>query len=115
MIRQPEFVTEDVFKWACSEVLKKKPQVDVSKARFQTFKEGLCVQIMHVGSYNEEPKSVEKIDEYIKDNGFKNDISSLNECGKVRRHHEIYISDPRKTKSTSLKTVIRTPVVKLKN
>lgn len=67
MIRQPEFVTEDVFKWACNE-LKEKKRIDISKAEFKEFKEGLCVQIMHIGSYDDEPKTIEKINEYIVDN-----------------------------------------------
>ncbi|ERK31050.1 GyrI-like domain-containing protein [Clostridium intestinale] len=110
MIRQPEFVTKEVFEWACSEVLRKKPNIDVSKARLQSFKEGLCVQIMHIGSYDDEPKTVEKLDKYVEDNDLINAISTINEQGIIKRHHEIYLSDPRKTSLDKLKTVIRHPV-----
>ncbi|WP_238904186.1 GyrI-like domain-containing protein [Clostridium sp. YIM B02506] len=110
MIRQPEFVTEEVFEWACSEVLRKKPDLNVSKARLQSFREGLCVQIMHIGSYDDEPKTVEKLDKYVEDNNLINAISTINEQGIIKRHHEIYLSDPRKTSLDKLKTVIRHPV-----
>lgn len=113
MIRQPEFVTEDVFKWACDEVKKKKPQIDVSKARFQNFEEGLCVQIMHIGPYDTEPQSIEKVEKYIADNNFMNDISTILPNKMIRRHHEIYLGDPRKTKPENLKTVLRHPVKRL--
>lgn len=111
MIRQPEFVTEDVFKWACKE-LKNKKGLDTTKAEFKELKEGLCVQVMHIGSYDDEPKTINEIEEYIKDNNLKNDIGTLLPNGFVRRHHEIYLSDPRKTAVKNLKTVIRVPVVK---
>lgn len=112
MIRQPEFVTKEVFEWSCSEVLRKKTNIDVSKARLQSFKEGLCVQIMHIGSYDDEPKTVEKLDKYVEDNNLINAISTINEQGIIKRHHEIYMSDPRKTSLDKLKTVIRHPVKK---
>lgn len=111
MIRQPEFVTENVFKWACKELTDKKG-IDTSKAKFTEFKEGLCVQIMHIGSYDEEPKTMNIIEEYIKSNNLKNDIGSILDDGIVRRHHEIYLSDPRRTKTENLKTVIRIPVLR---
>lgn len=111
MIRQPEFVTEDVFKWACMEA-KDKKGIDTSKAKFIEFKEGLCVQIMHKGSYDDEPKKIKEIEEYIKNNNLKNDIGSILENGMIRRHHEIYLSDPRKSKVENLKTVIRIPVIR---
>jgi hypothetical protein len=110
MIRQPEFVTKEVFEWACREVSKKKPKLDVSRARLQTFKEGLCVQSLHIGSYDDEPKTVKMIDKYIEDNNLINAISTINEQGIIKRHHEIYLSDPRKTSLDKLKTVIRHPV-----
>lgn len=110
MIRQPEFVTKEVFEWACSEVLRKKPNIDISNARLQKFKEGLCVQVMHIGSYDDEPKTVRKIDRYVEDNNLINAISTINEQGIIKRHHEIYLSDPRKTSVNKLKTVIRHPV-----
>lgn len=111
MIRQPEFVTEDVFKWACMEA-KDKKGIDTSKAKFIEFKEGLCVQIMHKGSYDDEPKTIKEIEEYIQNNNLKNDIGSILENGIIRRHHEIYLSDPRKSKVENLKTVIRIPVIR---
>lgn len=111
MIRQPEFVTEDVFKWACNEV-KEKKGIDVSKAEFNEYTEGLCVQIMHVGPYDDEPKTIREIEKYITDNNLKNDIGRNLENGMIRRHHEIYLSDPRRTLPEKLKTVIRIPVIK---
>lgn len=104
MIRQPEFVTQDVFEWAVSECKKKKPEVDISKTALTTFDEGLCVQLMHVGPYSDEPQSLAKIDEFIEKNNLINAISN------TRKHHEIYLSDPRKTASDRLKTILRIPV-----
>lgn len=111
MIRQPEFVTEDVFKWTCKEVNDKKG-IDTSKAKFIEFKEDLCVQIMHLGSYDEEPKTIDKIESYIENNKLQNDIGAITENGIVRRHHEIYLSDPRRTKTENLRTIIRIPVIR---
>lgn len=111
MIRQPEFVDEKVFKWACQE-LESKKGIDISSAEFKEFEEGLCVQMMHIGSYDNEPETVNKIDEYIKENNLKNDIGQTLPCGIKRNHHEIYLSDPRKTSVERVRTVIRVPVVK---
>lgn len=108
MIRQPDFVTKEVFAWACDEVQKKK-NLNVEKAEFREIKEGLCVQMMHIGSYDDEIVTIKQIEKYIEENGLKNDIGSL-ENGDLRRHHEIYLSDPRRTKVENLKTVIRIPV-----
>lgn len=110
MIRQPEFVTDEVFKWACSEVLKKKPKVDISKARFQMLKEGACVQMMHIGPFDNEPETVNEIEDYIENNNLRNAILTVNENGTIRRHHEIYLSDPRKTDKQKIKTILRIPV-----
>lgn len=110
MIRQPEFVTDEIFKWACSEVLKKKPQLDISKARFQVLKEGVCVQMMHIGPFDNEPETVNEIEAYIENNNLRNAISKVSENGSIRRHHEIYLSDPRKTDKQKIKTVLRIPV-----
>ena len=110
MIRQPEFVTKEVFQWACAELKIKKPAINISKAYLETFTEGLCVQIMHHGSYDDEPKTVAKIEIFIKEHNLKNAISTVQVHGKIRRHHEIYLSDLRKTKSEKLKTVIRHPI-----
>lgn len=110
MIRQPEFVTKEVFELACNEVKKKKSHIDISKARFEVFDEGLCVQCMHIGPFDNEKVTVEKIYKYIIENNLINDISGINEDGKVRRHHEIYLSDPRRCNIERMKTVIRHPV-----
>lgn len=106
MIRQPEFVTEEVFAGAKEILAKKKPQLDLSKARFMTFTEGLCVQIMHKGSYDSEPESILKLKRFAEENGLSEDFSA------ERLHHEIYLSDPRKCAPERLRTVIRHPVKK---
>lgn len=111
MIRQPEFVTKEVFEWACKELTKKKG-TNCTKAVFKEFKEGLCVQTMHIGSYDDEPATIYKIEEYIKSHNLKNDIGRVLGNGMIRRHHEIYLSDPRRVEKSKLKTVIRIPVVK---
>ena len=103
VIRLPEFVTKDIFKWACKEVQVKKG-IDTKDAKFIKIKEGLCVQCMHIGSYDDEPKTLKIIDEFIEANNLKTDISDK------RRHHEIYLSDPRKTDKDKQKTVLRIPV-----
>ncbi|GGL49957.1 GyrI-like domain-containing protein [Sporolactobacillus putidus] len=110
MIRQPEFVTDEVFEWARAEALKKKPQLDVSKARLQTIREGLCVQMMHIGPFENEPKIIAQMENYIEGHQLKNAISTVQPDGTVRRHHEIYLSDPRKSQPEKRKTVIRHPV-----
>jgi hypothetical protein len=106
VIRIPDFVTEIDFKWAV-ETASKKKKIDCSSAEFLTIDEGLCVQIMHIGSYDDEPASVKLMDDYIKENGYENDINQ------TRLHHEIYLSDPRKTEPENLKTVIRHPIKKV--
>lgn len=103
IIRVPEFVTEEVFAWAKEEAQRKKG-IDTSLAELITVSEGLCVQCLHIGSYNEEPATVAKMDHYRMEQGYENDISDR------RRHHEIYLSDPRKVSPERLKTVIRHPV-----
>lgn len=109
MIRQPDFVTKEVFDWACEE-LKKKKGLDAKNVKFEEFSEGLCVQCMHLGSYDDEPKTVQMLEEFIQEKELENDIGNTLENGRIRRHHEIYLSDPRKTKPEKLKTVIRIPV-----
>lgn len=104
MIRQPEFVTPAVFAWARKECHRKKPELDLSKARFETFSEGLCVQIMHIGPYSDEPISIELLKAFMEKNGL------VDQTGSERKHHEIYLSDPRKTAPEKLKTVLRLPV-----
>ena len=106
MIRQPEFVTPEVFESAKQALYKKKPELDLSLPRLVSFTEGLCAQIMHTGSYDDEPASIEILDRFIVESGYAGDISEN------RRHHEIYLGDPRKTVPEKLKTVIRHPIVK---
>lgn len=103
MIRLPEFVTEEVFQWAVREAETKK-KTDFSKAEFLTFEEGRCVQCMHVGPYDDEPAIIEKMDRFAAEQGYALDFSG------ERRHHEIYLGDPRRTKPERLRTVIRHPV-----
>lgn len=104
MIRQPEFVTPEMFKWAVELTQKKKPEHDFSKARLEAFNEGLCVQIMHVGPYSDEPATIGKMKEFMEQNGLA-DMTGID-----RKHHEIYLSDPNKTKPEKMNTVIRLPV-----
>ncbi len=104
MIRQPDFVTDAVFAVALAQARQKKPAIDFSGARFETFTEGLCVQMMPTGPYAEEPATVEALHKFIGENGL------TNMTGDARRHHEIYLSDPRKTKQENLKTVLWLPV-----
>lgn len=107
LIRQPEFVTEEVFQWARAALSAKKPQLDLEKARLIKYTEGLCVQIMHLGSYDNESESILKMKAYAEENGYKEDFSE------DRRHHEIYLSDPRRCAEERLKTVIRHPIAKI--
>ena len=104
MIRQPEFVDTAVFETAKAELSKKKPHLYAVRARLEKFSEGLCVQAMHIGSYDDEPRTNAAIAQFITANGYVSDISG------TRRHHEIYLNDPRKTAPEKLKTVIRHPV-----
>ena len=105
VIRMPVFVTKEEFEWAVKEAEKKKG-IDCSKAEFITITEGECVQIMHIGPYDDEPATVAVMDDYIEKMGYKNDFSA------TRLHHEIYLSDVRKTAPEKLKTVIRHPIVR---
>ncbi len=105
LIRLPDFVSEADFRWAVQEASQKKA-LDCSLAEFLTVNEGLCVQIMHTGPFDDEPASVALMDSYLKQQGYENDLSDS------RRHHEIYLSDPRKTAPAKCKTVIRHPVKK---
>lgn len=103
MIRLPEFVTREVFDWAVREAAEKK-KTDFSKADFFTLHEGLCVQCMHTGSYDDEPETIQKIDSFLEEQGYETDFSGY------RMHHEIYLSDPRRTAPEKLRTVIRLPI-----
>ncbi len=106
MIRQPDFVIADIFEAAKVALAKKKTNLDTSKAKLETITEGLCVQVMHIGSYDDEPATVAALDGFATQNGYVLDIND------IRRHHEIYISDPRKSAPAKLKTVLRHPIRK---
>ena len=103
VIRLPDFVTKKDFDWAVAEATRKK-KTDFSRAEFLTCDEGLCVQCMHIGSYDEEPKTVALMHEYMEQQGYALDITDQ------RLHHEIYLSDARKVAPEKLKTVIRHPI-----
>lgn len=105
VIRLPDFVTEEDFKWAVETATKKK-KIDCSRAEFLTINEGLCVQIMHNGPFDDEPATVALMDAFLEENGYENDFSA------ERLHHEIYMSDARKTAPEKMKTVIRHPIKK---
>ena len=107
VIRLPDFVTKKDFDWAVEQATQKKKQ-DFSKVEFLTYDEGLSVQCMHIGSYDDEPATVELMHNYIKENGYELDITDK------RLHHEIYLSDPRRCDVSRLKTVIRHPIKKIK-
>ena len=107
LIRLPDFVTKKDFEWAIEEATKKTKQ-DFSKVEFLTYEEGLCVQCIHLGSYDNEPITVKLMDDYAKSNGYEIDINN------TRFHHEIYLSDPRRCNENKLKTVIRHPIKKIK-
>ena len=103
VIRLPEFITQKDFEWAV-ETASEKKKLDCSSAEFLTVDEGLCVQIMHIGAFDDEPQTVALMDEYIAQNGYENDITES------RLHHEIYLSDARKVATEKWKTVIRHPI-----
>ena len=105
-IRLPDFVSTADFEWAATEAGRKK-KLDCSKAEFLTVDEGLCVQMMHVGPYDDEPASVARMDEFLAENGYGTDFTD------ARRHHEIYLTDPRRSAPEKQKTVLRHPVRKL--
>ena len=105
VIRLPDFVTKEDFDWAVQEAARKK-KTDFSRAEFMTYDEGLCVQCMHSGSYDSEPATVELMHRYMQEQGYALDITDR------RLHHEIYLSDARKTPPDKLRTVIRHPVRK---
>lgn len=106
VIRLPDFVTEEDFRWAIEEAGRKKGQ-DFSKVEWMILKEGLCVQCMHIGAYDDEPATVALMDRFLQENGYMSDFSE------ERRHHEIYLSDARRVAPERRKTVIRHPVKKV--
>ena len=103
VIRLPDFVTREDFEWAVEEATKKK-KADFSKVEFFTYDEGLCVQCMHIGPYDDEPATVELMHNFMEEQGYELDITD------ERMHHEIYLSDARKVAQEKLKTVIRHPI-----
>ncbi len=105
VIRLPDFITKKDFDWAVETATKKK-KLDCSKAEFLTVDEGLCVQIMHIGPFDNEPETVGVMDRYVTEKGYENDLSDS------RLHHEIYLSDARKVPPEKWKTVIRHPIKK---
>lgn len=105
-IRLPDFITRGNFDWAVRQAASKK-KLDCGTAEFLRIDEGLCAQILHVGSFDDEPRSVAKIDEFIAASGYAKDFSEQ------RTHHEIYLSDPIKTDPQKYKTIIRLPIRKI--
>lgn len=103
VIRLPDFVTKEDFDWAVRTAEKKK-KMDCSSAEFLTVEEGICVQIMHQGAFDDEPATVALMDQYLEEQGYENDTTD------TRMHHEIYLSDARKTEPAKMKTVIRHPI-----
>lgn len=106
MIRQYDFVTPDVFAWAVEIARQKNPDLDYSRARMETFTEGLCLQILHTGPYADEPATLEKLHSFARENNLR--VMT----GNTRKHHEIYLLNPLKTAPEKLKTVLRIPVGK---
>jgi hypothetical protein len=106
VIRLPDFVTREDFEWAIEEATAKK-KMDFAKVEFLTYEEGLCVQCMHIGSYDDEPATVELMHKYMEEQGYALDINDK------RLHHEIYLSDARKVAPEKLKTVVRHPIRKV--
>ncbi|WP_082691617.1 MULTISPECIES: GyrI-like domain-containing protein [Paenibacillus] len=107
MIRQPDFVTEDLLDRVKEQTAKKKPELDLSDVRLSLFEEGLCVQILHIGPYRTEPESVARMAAFLEASGLTENFDDL------RKHHEIYLSDPRKTAPEKMKTVLRHPVKRI--
>ena len=103
VIRLPDFMAPKDVDWAVATATRKK-KLDCSRVEFLTIDEGLCVQMMHVGPFDDEPTTVALMDQYLSDNGYENDLSS------TRLHHEIYLSDVRKVAPEKWKTVIRHPI-----
>lgn len=109
MIMQPEFVTQEIFEEAREQVRKKRGESEaLSKLRLEYFEEGLCVQVMHIGPYATELATVERMRAFAEENGYRDCV------GNERKHHEIYMSDPRKAAPEKLKTVLRHPLEKVK-
>lgn len=106
LIRIPDFVKKEDVEWAVKTATQKKKK-DFSKVEFFTYDEGVCVQCMHIGSYNDESETIQKMNEFTRENGYSIDLTDK------RYHHEIYLSDPRKVDIDKIKTVIRQPIKKI--
>jgi hypothetical protein len=113
MLRQPDFVTEEVFETAKAALKTKKKHLDFTSARLEQFTEGLCAQVMHIGPYDDEPKTIDALEKFVEESGYVLDITDDSVKALSRRHHEVYLSDPRKTARDKLKTVIRYPIKKM--
>lgn len=107
MIRQPDFISEEIFNKVLLTLIQKNPEMDANKARFKRYEEGLCAQLMHIGAYDDEPATIARLDDFIEKNGYQTEMKGL------RQHHEIYLSDPRKVPAEKLKTVIRHPIIEV--
>lgn len=108
MLRLPEYVTLEVFNWAKKRLSAKKPDLDITNVFYLSYEEGLCAQVMHISPYDTEAATINKLTQFIKKSGYKEDYDK----DAYRYHHEIYLGDPRKTKPENLKTVIRHPITK---
>ncbi len=106
MIRQPDFVDEEIFNRAREEAVRKKKAAGLEKARLESFTEGLCLQVMHIGPYSSEPATLALMEKYMAENGYRDTFY------RGGKHHEIYLSDPRKASPDKLKTVLRQPIEK---
>ena len=106
LVRQPEFVPPEVLEKAKAKLSKKKPELSLANVRLERYAEGLCVQALHMGPYDDEPATVKAMERYQEQRGFRLDYS------KTRRHHEIYLSDPRKCAPEKMRTVLRLPIKK---
>lgn len=104
MIRVPTFVTQEVFEEQKKKLSAKKPALPIDKIYRKVLTEGLCVQTLHIGSFDEEASSIQKMDDFAKSEGYTIDIRE------GRQHHEIYLNDFRKTETAKLKTIIRHPI-----
>ncbi len=104
LLRQPDFVTAEVLEWAKQTAKKKKPAIDTSRVKLERFLEGECVQMMHIGPFSEEVETTAKLHQFMVEEGLHNDT------GAVRKHHEVYLSDPRKTDQAKMRTILRLPV-----
>ena len=104
LIRVPEFVTPEAYESIKITLAKKKPNLNLAIARLESFSEGLCAQVMHTGPYDNEPATILALKTFVADSGYKLDLSDK------RKHHELYLGDPRKTSPDKLKTIIRYPI-----